>query len=99
MQHGFAHGLAGDGAGVDRGPADHFHFFYERGFFAEFRRLNSGALARRSGTNYDNVVLVHNVRGAEGAASILKRRRKYTTTQETLSVELSRHVKLQLGKK
>ena len=82
MQHGFAHGFAGNSAGVDRGTADHFHLFNERGFFAEFCGLNGGALARGSGTNYDNVVLVHNVRGAEGAASILKRRRKYTTTQE-----------------
>jgi len=40
-------------------PADHFQLFNERGAFAEFCRLNRGALASRPGTNHDEIVLFH----------------------------------------
>jgi hypothetical protein len=59
MQDGFANGFAGDCAGVDGGAADDFELLDEGGAFAELGGLNGSALASRTGTNGDEIVLFH----------------------------------------
>ena len=78
VQHCFAHGLAGNGAGVDARASNHFHFFHQRDLLTGLRRLDRGALPGRSGTNHDDVEAIHVVPDAKGAASVLNRPRKYT---------------------
>ena len=46
VQHGFAHGLAGDRAGVDAGAADDFALLDDHHPAAALGALNGGALAR-----------------------------------------------------
>jgi hypothetical protein len=56
VQHGLAHGLRGDGAGVDTRPADDLAHFHEGHFLSELRPVNSGALPCRSGADDDQIV-------------------------------------------
>jgi hypothetical protein len=56
MQHGLAHGLGGDGAGVDAGSADDLAHLDQGDFLAELGTINSGALACGAGTDDDQIV-------------------------------------------
>ena len=56
MQHGFAHGLGRDGAGIDAGAADHFAAFHHGNLLAQFRAIDGGALAGGAGADDDKVV-------------------------------------------
>ena len=51
MQHGFAHRLAGDGAGIDGDPADRSHALHHRGPLAQLIGVDGGALTRGAGTD------------------------------------------------
>ncbi len=57
MQHRFAHGLAGDGAGIDAGSADNFALLDYRDAAAALRSLNRRALPRGAGADDDEVVI------------------------------------------
>ena len=57
MQHRFAHGLAGDGAGVDAGAADHFALFDQRDLLAGFGALYSRPLPGGAGADDDQIVV------------------------------------------
>src|SRR5262249_21235476 len=59
VQHGFADGLAGDGAGVGGHSTDDFELLDERRTLAELCSLNSSALSCRTGTDHDEIVLFH----------------------------------------
>ena len=59
MQDGFADGLAGDRAGVDRRAADDFEFLDERHALAVLHGLNGRALSRGTGAEDDEVVTFH----------------------------------------
>jgi hypothetical protein len=52
----FAHGLAGDGSGVDAHPAYGGLAFDNGDALAGLRGLNSGALSSGSRTDYDQVI-------------------------------------------
>ena len=47
MQHGLAHGLAGDGSGVDADATDDVALLHQNHTMAAFRALDSGPLTRR----------------------------------------------------
>src|SRR5262249_22944743 len=65
MQYGLPHGLAGNGSGVDAGAAHDLALFNHGHAPATFRALNGGPLARRSGTDDDEIVITHkSCRGA-----------------------------------
>ncbi len=68
VHDGFAHGLAGDGPGVDAGAADDLAALDDRHLAAALGRLNGGALSRRSGADNDDVVFLHSVAGRAIAA-------------------------------
>src|SRR5258708_38812175 len=72
MQHRFAHGFAGNGAGVDGRAAVNFHFVYQRSAFAELSRSVCGALARVSRSDYNDTVLMH-ASAASRATSLVDR--------------------------
>ena len=59
MENGFAHGFAGDGAGVGADAADGRLFFNEGNAFASFYCLNGGALPARTGTNHNQFIRLH----------------------------------------
>ena len=59
VQHGFAHGLAGNGAGVDAGAADDFALLDHRHAAAALGALNGRTLSGRAGADDDDVVFLH----------------------------------------
>jgi hypothetical protein len=59
MQHGLAHGLAGDGAGVHTNPADDFALLHEDYPMAAFRPLYCCALSSRAGADDNEIVCAH----------------------------------------
>ena len=59
MQHRFAHGLAGNGACVDTGAAQHGATFDKRHTFFGLRTLYRGALAGGSGADDDQIEGLH----------------------------------------
>src|SRR5262249_2071062 len=59
MQHGLAHGFAGDGTGVDANSTDDFALFDQHGFTAAFRALNCRPLSRRARANDNKIVGTH----------------------------------------
>ncbi len=69
MQHGFAHGLAGDGAGVDAGAADDFALLDDDHAAAALGALNGGALPGGAGADHDEVVVAH-----AGGDGVIRRR-------------------------
>jgi hypothetical protein len=56
VQHGLAHGLGGDGAGVDAGASNDLAHLYERDFFAQLGGIDGGTLTGRAGANYKEVI-------------------------------------------
>ncbi len=56
VQHGLAHGLRGDGAGVDAGAADHLAHLDQRDLLAQLGAIDGGALACGAGADDDQVV-------------------------------------------
>ena len=81
MQHGLAHGLAGDGAGVDADPADDFALLDEDDAAAAFRALNGRALAGGAGADDDEIVSAHEGGGDASGAAI---RGRPVTCPETI---------------
>ena len=59
MQHGFAHGLAGNGAGIDAGAAHDLALLDQGHAFAGFGALNGGTLSGRPGADYDQIEGLH----------------------------------------
>jgi hypothetical protein len=59
MQNGFAHCLAGNGAGIYRNPTDGSHFLHHSGSLAELVGVDGGALSGRPGTNDEEIVANH----------------------------------------
>jgi len=55
MQNRFAHGLAGNSAGIDAHASHAFHFFHQRDALAGLRRLYGRALPSRAGPDYDQI--------------------------------------------
>src|ERR1700730_6288272 len=53
VHHGFAHRLAGNGARVNAGAANHLALLDERYSLAELRALNGRTLSCRAGTDND----------------------------------------------
>jgi len=56
VKHGLAHGLGGDGAGVDAGSADDLAHLNQGDFLAHLGAVNSGTLPGGAGANDDEVV-------------------------------------------
>ena len=56
MEHGLAHGLGGDGAGVDANAADHGPGFHHGHALLHLGSGDGGALPGRPGTDDDQVV-------------------------------------------
>ena len=59
MQNGFAHRLAGNGAGIYRDPTDGSHFLHHSCPLAQLVGVDSGALPGRAGTNDEEIVGNH----------------------------------------
>ena len=59
VQHGFAHGLAGDGAGVDAGAADDLALLDDGHALAVLGALDGRPLAGRPRADHDEIVLLH----------------------------------------
>ena len=59
VHDGFAHGLAGNGAGVDAGAADDFALFDHRHAAAALGALNGRTLSGRPGADDDDVEFLH----------------------------------------
>src|SRR2546430_15708067 len=77
VQHSFADGFAGDGAGVDGRAANDLEFFDQRDAFAEFGGLDGGALPSGAGADHDEIVLFHDWR-----REYIKRRKTGDTRQK-----------------
>src|SRR5579863_2199258 len=75
MQHGLAHGFAGNGAGVDGGAAHYFHPFDQGRLFAEFGGLDGSALAGGPGANDDEIERFHGGRRQSSWAQWARKRR------------------------
>jgi hypothetical protein len=56
VQHGLAHGLGGDGAGVDAGAADDLAHLDQGDLLAQLGTVDGGALPCRAGADHDEVV-------------------------------------------
>ena len=56
VQHGLAHGLGGDGAGVDAGAADDLAHLDQRDLLAQLGGIDGGALAGGTGADDDQIV-------------------------------------------
>jgi len=59
MQNGFAHRLAGNGAGIYRDPTDGSHLLHHSGSLAQLVSVDGGALPGRAGTNDEEIVGNH----------------------------------------
>src|SRR5580698_1643990 len=59
VQNGFAHGLAGDGAGIYADTADGALLFDDRNSLAGLCALDSGTLASWTRTNHNQIVGLH----------------------------------------
>jgi hypothetical protein len=59
VQDRLAHGLAGNGAGIDAHASHAFHFFHQGDALARLCRLYGSALAGRAGPDYDQVKSLH----------------------------------------
>ena len=63
MQDRLAHGLGGDGSGVDAGAAYHLALFDDRDAPAAFRGLDRRPLSRRTRAEDDHVKGLHTIVG------------------------------------
>ena len=61
VEHGLAHGLAGDGAGMHAHSADLGHAVDDGDLAPQFCRLNGGGFARRAAADDDDIVFLHDL--------------------------------------
>ena len=77
VQHGFAHGLARDGACVDADASDAIQFFDQRDFLSKLGALDGGSLPGRAGADDNQIVGLHPRRlNCKGLRRIMTRWRR-----------------------